>query len=248
MTFDSLMLALRDTDVMWPLLGSLVAGGLIGAERELQAKPAGLRTHTLVCFAAALMTLLGLRMEEWYAALPVGTQVVSDMSRMPHAVLTGVGFLGAGVIFRDGASVQGLTTAASLWLTAALGIVFGTGLMELATIGTLVALVVLVLLRYAQRLAPPPPVLALEFAVPLDPGFDSAALLAVLARHGLIAGPLHITRDAQAGRRRYRLTLAARAPVVDLEALAQLLEAEGLRDFMLHPLEAGALAPELPSS
>lgn len=136
MTLHSLPVAVRDTDVMLPLLCSLFAGALIRAERELHGKPAGVRTHTLVCFASALMTLLGLRMEEWTAALPANAQIVTDMARMPHAILTGIGFPGAGVIFHDGATVQGLTTAASLWLTAVLGIVFGTGLLEVATIGT----------------------------------------------------------------------------------------------------------------
>jgi putative Mg2+ transporter-C (MgtC) family protein len=68
MTFDSLVSALRDTDTMLPLLGSVLAGALIGADREFLGKQAGLRTHTLVCFASALMTLLGLRMAEWTMA------------------------------------------------------------------------------------------------------------------------------------------------------------------------------------
>ena len=68
MTFDSLISALRDTDTMLPLLGSVLAGALIGADREFLGKQAGLRTHTLVCFASALMTLLGLRMAEWTMA------------------------------------------------------------------------------------------------------------------------------------------------------------------------------------
>ncbi len=93
---DGLMMILGDRDMMVPLLGSLFCGGLIGAEREFQGKPAGLRTHTLVCFASALMTLLGLRMDEWAVALPAGAQIVSDMARMPHAILTGVGFWGPG--------------------------------------------------------------------------------------------------------------------------------------------------------
>lgn len=104
MILDSLLLALRDNDVMLLLLCSVVSGALIGAEREFLGKPAGARTHTLVCFASAFMTLLGLRMAEWTVSFPEGTQIVSDMARMPHAILTGTGFLGAGVIFRSGFS------------------------------------------------------------------------------------------------------------------------------------------------
>src|SRR5690606_6655623 len=74
MTPETVVTALQDRDVMIPLLCSLVAGALIGAERELNRKPAGIRTHTLLCFAAALMTILGLRMAEWVVFLPEGTQ------------------------------------------------------------------------------------------------------------------------------------------------------------------------------
>ena len=79
MTFDSLISALRDTDMRLPLLGSVLAGALIGADREFLGKQAGLRTHTLVCFASALMTLLGLRMAEWTMAPPEDTQIVSEI-------------------------------------------------------------------------------------------------------------------------------------------------------------------------
>ena len=122
-----------------PLAGSLVTGMLIGLDRELHGKPAGLRTHTLVCFASTLLTLAAARQADWVLSLLPGQQVVSDPTRMAHGILTGIGFLGAGVIFREGPSVQGLTTAASLWIAAALGIVFGVGLFGLAVVGAATA-------------------------------------------------------------------------------------------------------------
>ncbi|WP_299363928.1 MgtC/SapB family protein [uncultured Paracoccus sp.] len=238
MTFDSLVAALRDTDVMLPLLCSVLAGALIGAEREFLRKPAGLRTHTLVCLASALMTLLGLRMAEWTATFPAGTQIVSDMARMPHAILTGVGFLGAGVIFRAGVSVQGLTTAASLWLTASLGIVFGAGLIELATISTGIALVVLVSLRALRYVAPPQPVVRIEFAVGGETGYDGARLETLLASHGLQAGRPAIMHDRASGLRRYTLLASAHDLQVDSEALARALQADAaVQEFSVTPLE-----------
>jgi putative Mg2+ transporter-C (MgtC) family protein len=244
MTPDSLVSALRDTDVMLPLLCSLVSGALIGAEREFQGKPAGLRTHMLVCFASALVTLLGLRMAEWTATFPPGTQIISDMARMPHAILTGIGFLGAGVIFREGVSVKGLTTAASLWLTASLGIVFGAGLLELATIGTGVALLVLVLLRVIQYLAPPHPVTRLEIAVPAGSSYDGARLAASLAAHGLRAGPLSIRQDRATGLRRYTLLASAHDDGIDWERLARSFQDEGVvQELSISPLENEA-APD----
>lgn len=238
MTPDSLLSALRDTDVMLPLLCSLVSGALIGAEREFQGKPAGLRTHTLVCFASALMTLLGLRMAEWTAAFPQDTQIISDMARMPHAILTGIGFLCAGVIFREGVSVKGLTTAASLWLTASLGIVFGAGLLELATIGTGVALLVLVLLRVLQYLAPPHPVIRVEIAVSAESNYDGAQLETSLAAHGLRPGPVSIRQDRASGLRRYTLLASAHELGINCERLARALQDEAtVQELSITPLE-----------
>ncbi len=238
MTYDSLMAALRDSDVMLPLLYSLGAGALVGLEREFQGKPAGLRTHTLVCFASALMTLVGLRMDEWTAQLPLGTQIVSDMARMPHAILTGIGFLGAGVIFREGATVQGLTTAASLWLTAALGIVFGTGLLELGVIGTAVALTVLVLLRLVQRVLPPKPELRVEIAVKIDDGYDAAQLASTLALQGLQIASMSIEEDRATGLRRYRILASETKRPVDAAGLIQALHKIGaLQEVAISPLE-----------
>ncbi len=141
-------------DIALPMFTSLFAGLLIGLEREVRGKPAGLRTHMLVCFSATLLTLAAARQAEWTMELHPGTQLVTDPARMAHGILTGIGFLGAGVIFREGASVQGLTTAASLWITAALGVVFGIGMYWLAVAGTGVTILVLTALRLVDALLP----------------------------------------------------------------------------------------------
>jgi putative Mg2+ transporter-C (MgtC) family protein len=237
MTLETLLVALRDTDVMLPLLCSLVAGALIGVEREFQGKPAGVRTHTLVCFASTLMTLLGLRMGEWTAVLPVDTQIVSDMARMPHAILTGIGFLGAGVIFREGTSVQGLTTAASLWLTAALGIVFGAGLLELGVIGTVAALAVLVVLRVLQRFTPPKPTIRVDVTVKAESSYDAARLASTLSAQGLRAGPLSFQADRSSGMRRYTLLVSAQDKNIDCDHLARALHDDDVQDLAITPLE-----------
>lgn len=202
MDVNLILADIADPRLMLPLLFSLLTGALIGAEREFKQKPAGLRTHTLVCFASALMTLVGLRMADWVAVLPPETQIVSDMSRMPHAILTGIGFLGAGVIFKGDATVQGLTTAATLWLTAALGVVYGTGLIELGLVGTVITLVVLVLLRFIQRLYPHP--LAAEIEVSLSGDHaDLAQLRSSLAARRVKAELKSAHFDAAAARMTY---------------------------------------------
>jgi putative Mg2+ transporter-C (MgtC) family protein len=140
-------------EFIYPLLGSLLAGGLIGFEREYRARPAGLRTHMLVCLSSALLMLAAVHQVRWLTDTP--NEVIRiDPVRMAHGVLTGIGFLCGGVIFRQGLSVHGLTTAASLWTTSALGILYGVGFYGLAVGGTAVTLVVLALLRGLDRIMP----------------------------------------------------------------------------------------------
>ncbi len=118
------------------LIVAALLGGAIGFEREVARKAAGFRTHVLVALGAALFGILSL--EGFNAA---------DTSRIAAQVVSGVGFLGAGAIFREGATVQGLTTAAALWAAAAIGLAAGAGEIPLAATATLVAILVLVALR-----------------------------------------------------------------------------------------------------
>lgn len=219
---------------MLPLVGSLVTGALIGAEREVQAKPAGLRTHTLVCFGSALMMLIAAHQSAWQSSLLPGTQVVSDLSRMPHAILTGIGFLGAGVIFREGLTVQGLTTAASLWLTASLGIVYGAGMLELAVIGTLIVLAVLVVLRVLQRLLPVHT--GLRISVRTLPDFRAADLAVHLSALGLVAGPMSLVQTPQSLTLATTVALPRRKP--ELDAICSALRAHpSVQEFTLDPVD-----------
>ncbi len=125
-----------------------VLGGAIGFERELRDREAGLRTHLLVCLGSALFTIVsayGFR-----EFLTSGDQVIrADPTRIAAQIVTGIGFLGAGAIIRQGLSVRGLTTAATLWVAAAIGIAAGAGYYSGAVIGTVVTLVALWPLRIA---------------------------------------------------------------------------------------------------
>ncbi|WP_426024287.1 MgtC/SapB family protein [Brevundimonas sp. PWP3-1b1] len=127
-----------------PILGAVIAGGVIGFEREWRGRAAGLRTHILVSLASALLMLAAMSQADWaFRALP-DENIVTDPTRMAHGVLTGIGFLCAGVIFRTGFSIHGLTTAASLWITSAIGLLFGAGLYALGAAATGVTAVILI--------------------------------------------------------------------------------------------------------
>ncbi len=133
------------------LLGALLAGGLIGLERSYQGRAAGFRTHALVCMASSMLMLVTLYQAVWFAG---GDNVRIDPTRMAQGVMTGIGFLGAGVIMKDGVSVRGLTTAASIWTTAAVGILVGVGLYSAAIMATVATIGVLSLFRWFERLMP----------------------------------------------------------------------------------------------
>jgi putative Mg2+ transporter-C (MgtC) family protein len=143
-----------DFQYFWPLFSAVVAGGLIGLEREWRGRAAGFRTHILVCLASSLLMQAAVTQSEWAFSLLPDENIVTDPTRMAHGVLTGIGFLCAGVIFRTGFSIHGLTTAASLWITAAIGLLFGAGLYTLGISGTVVTGVILIVLRLISLRVP----------------------------------------------------------------------------------------------
>ena len=119
------------------MLVAVVLGGVLGYERERAGSPAGFRTHMLVALGSALFVLVPLQ---------AGVDL-DDMSRVLQGVIAGIGFLGAGAIMRTGSGVQGLTTAATVWVNAAVGVAAGGGQFRLASIATGVTLLVLLLLH-----------------------------------------------------------------------------------------------------
>ena len=132
---------------------AVLAGGLIGLERTYHGRPAGFRTHTLVCTASSLLMLLTVYQWELLKGVPLETVRV-DPTRMAQGIMTGIGFLGAGVIMKEGLTVRGLTTAASIWITAAIGILIGIGFYFPAVVATLITLGTLALFRWIETIMP----------------------------------------------------------------------------------------------
>ena len=126
-------------DISVRLLVAAVLGGAIGLEREIHAHPAGMRTHLLVSLGAAAFTVISIFVFETPPS-PNGT-IPTDPSRVAAQVVSGIGFLGAGAILKYGSSVRGLTTAASLWATAAVGMAAGGGAWLVALVSTLIIVV-----------------------------------------------------------------------------------------------------------
>lgn len=134
------------TRIFIQLLLAVVLGAVIGLERELQGKSAGLRTYAMVSLGACLFTIVsahGFRGVEGVALI--------EPSRIASNVVVGIGFLGAGLIFLKGDIVYGLTTAAGLWISAALGVAVGAGLYTAALFAAFIAVVILTILKSAER-------------------------------------------------------------------------------------------------
>jgi putative Mg2+ transporter-C (MgtC) family protein len=136
------MTSLSDTELIQRLLLAAALGAVIGLEREWRNKDAGLRTNILITIGSALFTLMSIEITD---------ATTGDTSRIAAQIVTGVGFLGAGAILRTDAGIQGLTTAATIWVNAALGVAVGGGEYQLAVIGTAVTLVVLLVLHPIEK-------------------------------------------------------------------------------------------------
>lgn len=122
MNFDHILSGF-DVETIVKLLIALALGAAVGFERQLKKRPAGLRTHMLVCLGAAIFTTIGLSLEP-------------NTSRIAEAIVTGIGFLGAGAIIAQGGRVRGITSAATLWAVAGLGLVVGVGAYVIAVVIT----------------------------------------------------------------------------------------------------------------
>ncbi len=140
---------LTTTQIILRLLSATVLGGLVGMERESVRRAAGFRTHILVCSGAALVMLISIFIFETYS-----NYVNVDPARLGAQVISGIGFLGAGTIIKDGGSIKGLTTAASLWAVACIGLALGVGFYSGAYITTAIVLVSLKVFSRLERLIP----------------------------------------------------------------------------------------------
>ncbi|MBQ3819812.1 MgtC/SapB family protein [bacterium] len=139
-----------DISLVMRVVSALLLGSAIGLERELTNKYAGLRTNILVCLGACVFTIISIYgfPEVAVTGEEMGTR---DTARVAAQVVTGIGFIGGGTVLRHGATVFGLTTAATLWVSAAIGMACGSGMFALAITSTLLAIMVLVIVRLFEK-------------------------------------------------------------------------------------------------
>ena len=215
------------------LLLATVAGALIGYERSYQGRPAGFRTHTLVCIASALLMLLAVYQDRWFAA---STEVVRiDPTRMAQGIMTGIGFLGAGVIVKEGASVRGLTTAASIWITAAIGVLAGTGFYFPVILGTALTLGALSMFRWIEARMPALFYLQHRVRFPLDRAMPEMEYRDFVKEHGLHVAEFSYRVNVLNAYTEYQMVLSSRDNGAERRFAAALTKQPDVIEFRLSP-------------
>jgi putative Mg2+ transporter-C (MgtC) family protein len=217
------MLGHDDLVIIGRVLGALVIGASIGFERTFHGRPAGFRTHALVCVASALLMIVTVYQGQWVTFVEHDA-IRTDPTRMAQGIMTGIGFLGAGVIFKEGLTVRGLTTAASIWVTSAIGILVGIGFWFAAIVGAIATLTVLALFRYIEARLPSEFYAHHMLRFARDRVMTEEEVHKLIERHGFTIANLS-SRLSEGGQQfEYRMTIKSRNRR-NAEALASSLRA-----------------------
>jgi len=226
MTSDDLEMVLR-------LLAALLAGAMIGYERSYHGRPAGFRTHTLVCTASSLLMLVTVYEAHWVRV--AADSIRLDPTRMAQGIMTGIGFLGAGAIIKEGLSVRGLTTAASIWITAAIGILAGIGFYFPLAVSVIITLGVLSLFRQIEARIPTQAYYYFDVRFARAASMTEDALRALIERHGFSIANFSYRLDGEGRIRRYSMVLRT-IDRTNVSRLSQMLEAnEMVFEFRIAP-------------
>jgi putative Mg2+ transporter-C (MgtC) family protein len=221
--------------ILLNLLGALLLGLAVGYERSYHGRAAGMRTYGLVCMASCALTIMGGYPDYWYGGHG-DVLVMVDPTRIVQGVVTGIGFLGAGVIMRSGFNISGLTTAASIWTSSVIGILVGVGF-YLAAMGlAFFAAMIMIYLNRIESVLPSRPAVAvtLRFKPGVVPREEELRRRALERGYEIAGGSLTI--GAEQGRQEWRFVALAlskktRAPLSELAA--ELATFEGVDGFQL---------------
>lgn len=234
MNFDYLTSDPAYLEMALRLGGALLIGAMVGSERSYQGRPAGFRTHALVCVSTALLMLLTVYEDRWFPELTQG-RIALDPTRMAQGIMTGIGFLGAGTIMKDGLSVRGLTTAASIWITAAIGILVGVGFYFPAVLATILTFMTLSILKWIENRIPAQfyAHFTVRFARSNAP--PEAEVRALLIKQGFSIASLHYHLNADADSFEYSMIIRA-SRAKKATKLAEVLNAmPSVKEFRVAP-------------
>lgn len=216
------------------MLAGLAAGGVIGLERTFHGRPAGFRTHALVSLASSLLMMVTLYQSTWMPGMPADS-IRTDPTRMAQGIMTGIGFLGAGVIFKEGLSVRGLTTAASIWITAAIGIMMGIGFYVPGIAATVLTLITLSLFRWVESKLPSHEYAHLQLRFDRAQVMQEDAVVDFLKRHHFTVAKLSYRLLEEQPIFEYRMVIRSKAHRAMNELSSALREVDSIRAFRIAP-------------
>jgi len=219
------------------LAGALLLGMLVGYERSYQGRAAGMRTYGLVCMASTALTIFVGFAPLWYGGSPA--QPLGDPTRVVQGVVTGIGFLCAGVIMKDGRSIRGLTTAASIWAVSAIGVLLGVGFYAAALLLALLSTLSMSLLHRMEAKLPGRATLEIEvtFRQSFQPNFDDMARIAEARGYRVLRNTLTISVADSQPQWRFGAEALERSRAVSPALLAEELTANrGIANFSIVPV------------
>lgn len=221
-------------DIVLRLVVALAIGGLIGLERSYHGRPAGFRTHALVCLSTSMLMLVTVYETRWFPSVAQG-RIALDPTRMAQGIMTGIGFLGAGTIMKEGLSVRGLTTAASIWTTAAVGILVGIGFYFPALFATVLTLGTLSVFRWIETRIPAQFYAQFVVRFARHEAMPESDMRELLAEHGFTIANLNYRLDVESNFFEYQMVIRTNR-ADNAKKLTDALKAlDSVKEFRLSP-------------
>jgi putative Mg2+ transporter-C (MgtC) family protein len=233
MFFETTLLGSVELDITIKLLLAALAGGLVGLEREKHGRPAGLRTNLLVAVGSCVMMIVSEAFYLKYGIYDAESTLRLDPSRVAAQIVTGIGFLGAGVILKEGASVRGLTTAASLWAVAGLGMAFGMGFFSLGAIATVLVLASLTFLKKLDPILKKDRFLTFSITALNREGLLEE-LLAIFSKRDLDVSDISSHLDLAVDELFYQMVITQQERRIGHELMTEIKQLEGIRKIRYH--------------
>jgi putative Mg2+ transporter-C (MgtC) family protein len=222
--------------VFMNLLGAMLLGLIVGYERSYHGRAAGMRTYGLVCMASAALTVIVGYPSHWYGGHADLVSVATDPTRVIQGIVTGVGFLGAGVIMKEGFSISGLTTAASIWASSAIGILVGVGFYAAAILLTLLSAASMMWIAHLEAWLPSRQAVAITMHFRKDyvPREDVLRRAALERGYEVAGGSISIAYQDGTPEWRFVAVALSKSAAAPLSELAvELAGFEGVENFSL---------------
>ncbi|CAA7618153.1 Uncharacterized membrane protein [Candidatus Terasakiella magnetica] len=220
--------------ILLHMLGAIVVGLAIGYERSYHGRAAGLRTYSLVCLASTALTVVNGYPAMWYGGLS-DTPGIADPTRSIQGIMTGIGFLGAGMIMKEGFSIRGLSTAASIWVTAAIGVLIGVGFYVAAVFAAIATVTVMSIARGLGRALPHQTMLHLTLSYPHNETPPADDIRTMLERFGFVVHEWSFQLEEGGKRFDYQMVLHAQNDPAHMKLVDELSRTPSLLGFRLSP-------------